>query len=581
MCRKKFYITSLISLTLSIALLFSGNAWTLPVKASELEEDAVVVEETDDLEDIDGLEAASEWLYEDPEDEDFPEINVFTEKSVEETDTAAEEVAGEEPVEGSEDLEFSFPTDRGLLLEVEIPEGIEGEIEIPDAETIRERASRKPLIKNESTYYYYYKKLTNEEKRIYKGIREILQFPNISEKGSPVYIKAMPGGYDFREEFSNAWYALMYDHPEFYFDFQSTKFDGYYYYYSRTKNDKGYYTIQFQVDKPYRDYEKEAAAINKATRQFINSLDLSQSDANIALQIHDRLLKTCSYNDYAYKYYKNKPHYARTIYNGLVTGDPVCSGYAFSFTYIMQQCGLKAIVVPGDAGPNKREAEPHMWNLVKIGAMWYEVDVTWDDKEPAKDGWNKYPAGSALARDSTAFYKATHYLFMVPTSYINNFKYENTYKYWYGNSWYCPSLNSVHIRYTDGIRGKAPRAYGKYYHQTKNCQRNFVVDDLVEDGQVFDDSNSRYLTKSDLNKLKKNRYYKADKLCRMARAEMYARRGFDYKNKWFKKFYSNYKWYKPKYTNEKTAKSKFNKYEKYNYKLILQFEKDNGYSWKP
>lgn len=570
MNRKFDFKTSAVSIGLCLTLLLSANTMSFSAYGAELEES----------EDASAVSSTSEWLYEEVEEEDFPEINVFTGETAV-TDTAEDGSAEDSGDDGY--IEHSLPVDEFMKPEEEVPEAIEGEIEVPTAAQMRARASRPTLLKNGADYFYYYTKLSKEEKKIYNGLYQIYLYPDSTEKGAPIYVSAHPASQEFQDQFTNARFALLYDHPEFYFAYQHVSFDGVWYYYSNVREKDDMYRVQFQIKEPYKNAQKEFSAFNKAVNKFMNSLDLSQSDANIALQIHDKLLQTCSYN---YDALNKGPTYARTAYSALVTHDPVCSGYSFAFTYLMQQAGLKAIVVSGDAGSDKKDASGHMWNMVKIGGMWYEIDVTWDDFEPEKDGWYSYQAGASLANDAAAMAKTTHYLFMVPTSYLNNFKYANNFKYTlYNGSWFVPMGNSVHIRDSADeipvIASKAPKSYGKYYMQGTNCQKNFVVDDLIEDGQVFDDSNSRYLTKSDLKKLKKNRYYNADQLCRMARAEMYARRGFQYKNKYFKKFYSNYKWYKPKFTETADARAKFNKYEEHNYKLIKQFEKDNGYAWEP
>lgn len=48
-----------------------------------------------------------------------------------------------------------------------------------------------------------------------------------------------------------------------------------------------------------------------------------------------------------------------------------CNGYTFAFYEIMHELGIPVTVEYGDA---------HVWNKVKIGEYWYNIDLTWDDQ---------------------------------------------------------------------------------------------------------------------------------------------------------------------------------------------------------
>ena len=39
-----------------------------------------------------------------------------------------------------------------------------------------------------------------------------------------------------------------------------------------------------------------------------------------------------------------------------------------------QAMGYECVCIAGVSGGG-----PHMWNMVKVGGLWYHVDVTWDD----------------------------------------------------------------------------------------------------------------------------------------------------------------------------------------------------------
>lgn len=74
----------------------------------------------------------------------------------------------------------------------------------------------------------------------------------------------------------------------------------------------------------------------------------------------------------------------QSAYSALVMGQSVCAGYSRAFQYLMQQVGIPCYYCTGYAG------EDHAWNIIKMGSLYRNVDVTWDDTEPSTyDYYNK------------------------------------------------------------------------------------------------------------------------------------------------------------------------------------------------
>lgn len=77
----------------------------------------------------------------------------------------------------------------------------------------------------------------------------------------------------------------------------------------------------------------------------------------------------------------------QSAYSALVRGQSVCAGYARAFQYCMQQLGIPCYYCTGYSGEN------HAWNIVKLGDVYRNVDVTWDDTDPStKDYFNRTDA---------------------------------------------------------------------------------------------------------------------------------------------------------------------------------------------
>lgn len=92
--------------------------------------------------------------------------------------------------------------------------------------------------------------------------------------------------------------------------------------------------------------------------------------------IHDALVQIVKY--------KVSTPIDQSAYSAIVLGESVCAGYARAFQYLMQQLGIPCYYCTGYAG------EDHAWNIVKMGSLYRNVDVTWDDTDPSTyDYYNK------------------------------------------------------------------------------------------------------------------------------------------------------------------------------------------------
>lgn len=85
--------------------------------------------------------------------------------------------------------------------------------------------------------------------------------------------------------------------------------------------------------------------------------------------IHNRLLELVEYQSGAAM--------SQSAYSALVNGKTVCAGYARAFQYLMHQMGIPCYYCTGYSGEN------HAWNIIYLYGEYYNVDLTWDDTEPA------------------------------------------------------------------------------------------------------------------------------------------------------------------------------------------------------
>lgn len=118
-----------------------------------------------------------------------------------------------------------------------------------------------------------------------------------------------------------------------------------------------------------QDFEACASQILAGARSLGTDYEKEQ-------YIHDALVQIVEY--------RVSSPIDQSAYSALVMGQSVCAGYSRAFQYLMQQLGIPCYYCTGFAG------EDHAWNIVKMGSLYRNVDVTWDDTEPSTyDYYNK------------------------------------------------------------------------------------------------------------------------------------------------------------------------------------------------
>lgn len=130
-----------------------------------------------------------------------------------------------------------------------------------------------------------------------------------------------------------------------------------------------YNTTVNSLEDAKQNFYSNAQAIIDGAKQFPSVLEKEK-------YVHDMLLAKVEYDPLAAM--------NQSAYSAMVNGESVCAGYARAFQYIMQELGVPCYYCTGYSG------EDHAWNIVKLDKGYYNVDVTWDDTNPATyDYYNK------------------------------------------------------------------------------------------------------------------------------------------------------------------------------------------------
>jgi len=165
----------------------------------------------------------------------------------------------------------------------------------------------------------------------------------------------------------------------------------------------GYRTSGSKVTTINPAYLYSQSTANSMKAKFERELDIMVSWASKcttaqdkAKAIHDYL---CRYTSYYYEAASSSynpdtaamGHKPWTAYGCLVEHKCVCQGYTLAL-----RCGLNRLGISGDYAMTSG----HIWNTVKVGSDWYNVDVTSDD--PGGDH-NKTPYSTFYLKSKTWF----------------------------------------------------------------------------------------------------------------------------------------------------------------------------------
>ena len=236
------------------------------------------------------------------------------------------------------------------------------------------------MLVNNAREFYYYSALTDKEQMLYDAIMRVVQDP-VNEDNVIMYESDInPNSDEFADQYNKVLFCVLYDHPETFWLYNNheTKIE------VGTMGTADDNIVYLWLQQPYVNYEQEITAFNHAAEEFLADIDLTASDSEIALQIHDKLIELVTYDTDVVDQ-SDGSDFAHTAYGALVENSrgmehyAVCDGYSLAYEYLLQQAGIEASVIIGDAGATEDTAGGHAWNVVLLDGEWYEVDSTWND----------------------------------------------------------------------------------------------------------------------------------------------------------------------------------------------------------
>lgn len=159
------------------------------------------------------------------------------------------------------------------------------------------------------------------------------------------------------DQFKKISQAILKDHPEFFY-IDTIE-------YLKTIDGKvESVTVNFIDSVDAIELQKQS--VERWKNNILSQITSEMSNYDIALFLHDYLVKTTSYDE-------NTPN-NQSLLSIVKYASSVCAGYAKAYQYLLNEAGIFSTYVSGDS-----LVGPHAWNLLEIDGEYGWVDITWDD----------------------------------------------------------------------------------------------------------------------------------------------------------------------------------------------------------
>lgn len=199
-------------------------------------------------------------------------------------------------------------------------------------------------FKQDQCFKYYYQLLNKKQKQLYQIIYNIAY-----TRKQNIYIKEKQ-----IDKVSKIVNAVLKDHPELF------------YIKEWSLNTKGLFNFEYSMKE--KEILKDQKRIKKIVKQLKEDTQDLKSYQKIKY-IYDDVITHCKYNEQA--------KYNQEIISVLINHQSVCSGYAKTMQYLLNQLHFKATFLTGKTIKGRKDK--HAINMIKYDNDYYYIDATWGD----------------------------------------------------------------------------------------------------------------------------------------------------------------------------------------------------------
>ena len=328
-----------------------------------------------------------------------------------------------------------------------------------------------PCVYNEPKTDYAYSTLTDDYvKKLYNQISD-----NIDSEYEPSFYAE---GNLSEYQITQAVEAYKNDHPEVFW-LKS------YYEYENFDYETGIWlTYTMSGDKLVTAKKEFNTAVDTISQSVPYGTECEREE-----YIHNYIINNCDYDEEAAESEEVQGN-ENDAYGVFVDGKAVCEGYSKAFQILCNKADIDCIQLMGIV-----DSDNHVWNCVKIGVDWYQIDVTWDDVDDFIDDSHGYfnltdslmyeehtlsPKYSEI--DAESFLNLESWCnFYVPKCTAEKYNYHNyCYNYKY------PTVSNLDD--SDNVSTAIAKA-------AKNGEEHFVVivDENVNYDDVYDEVRNGYM----------------------------------------------------------------------------------------
>ena len=247
-------------------------------------------------------------------------------------------------------------------------------------------------------------------------------------------------------------------------------------------NGRGEYTVQ--------EIERLLEKINQKAEDYLSGIDISSSsDYETALYIHDKLADHIEYKETARSY---------SVLGALLDGEAVCEGYSKAFMLLCGLAGIDCVTASGDALTDG-EYVAHMWNKAKLGGIWCNIDLTFDDPSGSDAALHTYfgLTDSEIKKDRT-FAADSYKLPVCKDESVNYFAQQGRYYEAFDDSLLAQAISDVYLSGASTLEFKlAGEIYDEAYE--KLFGEEYIYHILLKSKSGFNKTHLEYSDKNPFN----------------------------------------------------------------------------------
>lgn len=159
--------------------------------------------------------------------------------------------------------------------------------------------------------------------------------------------------------------------------------------YKGSNSDGEYYRFEYEIY--YLSSYQQEVAVEIRVAEILDELNVYSADRETQIRsVYEYIAQNVRYDSMIYEDFN-----VHSAYSAAIQGKAVCQGYSLLLYRLLQELGIKNRMIPGEAG-----GISHVWNIVKMNGLWYNMDVTWD--------WGKSHDFQWLLKGSESFDDAHH-----------------------------------------------------------------------------------------------------------------------------------------------------------------------------